>query len=367
MTAATLALEPTVAPIVARRAARPDVPTRRPTAREGAVALGARWPLTHGGTLDGAVAAYRLYDVGEDDRRPVVVVLGGISAGRHATASADDPSPGWWEPVVGPGRAVDTTTYRVLSLDYVGGSGRSTGPRRPAVWRRDGCQSGAPFPAIDTRDQARALLAVLDHLGIERLHAIVGSSYGGMVALALGEAHADRFERAVVISAAHEAHPMATALRSVQREVVRLGLETGRSRDAIRLARGLAMTTYRTAEEFADRFAGAPDWTACGPRFPVQAYLDAHGERFADAFSPASFLCLSESIDLHRVDPTRLTRPTTLVAVESDVLVPTWQIRALRDAVGGPVSFHEIASRYGHDAFLKEVDAVSAIVREALG
>ena len=99
----------------------------------------------------------------------------------------------------------------------------------------------------------------------------------------------------------------------------------------------------------------------------MQAYLDAHGARFADAFSPVSFLCLSESIDLHRVDPTRLTRPTTLVAVESDVLVPTWQMRALRDAVGGPVAFHEIASRYGHDAFLKEVDAVSAIVREALG
>jgi len=295
------------------------------------------------------------------------VVLGGISAGRHATATADDPTPGWWEPVVGPGRAVDTTTYRVLSLDYVGGSGRSTGPRRPAVWRRDGGLADAPFPAIDTRDQARALVAVLDHLGIARLHAIVGSSYGGMVALALGATHADRFERAVVVSAAHEAHPMATALRSVQREVVRLGLETGRSRDAIRLARGLAMTTYRTAEEFADRFAGAPDWTPGGPRFPVQAYLDAHGERFADAFSPASFLCLSESIDLHRIDPTRLTRPTTLVAVESDVLVPTWQMRALRDAVGAPVAFHEIVSRYGHDAFLKEVDAVSAIVSGALG
>lgn len=335
-------------------------------ADEGTVPLGARWPLTHGGTLDGAVVAYRLASLGADDARPVVVALGGISAGRHVTSCAIDPTPGWWEPIVGAGRAIDTTRFRVLSLDYLGGSGRTTGPLRPAVWRRDGCGARAPFPSIDTRDQARALVAVLDHLGIDRVHAIVGSSYGGMVALALGTQDAARVDRAVVISAAHAAHPMATALRSVQREVVRLGLETGRSRDAVRLARGLAMTTYRTAEEFAERFDGAPSWTACGPRFPVQDYLDAQGARFADTFSPASFLCLSESIDLHRIDPAAQTRPATLVAVESDVLVPVWQMRALRDALGGPVAFHEIASRFGHDAFLKEVDAVSAIVREAL-
>jgi homoserine O-acetyltransferase len=99
----------------------------------------------------------------------------------------------------------------------------------------------------------------------------------------------------------------------------------------------------------------------------VQNYLDAHGERFADAFSPASFLCLSESIDLHRVRPAAITTPVTLVSVESDVLVPTWQMQALHATLGGRVDWHQIASRYGHDAFLKEVELVSGIVAGALG
>ncbi|HEX5580816.1 MAG TPA: alpha/beta hydrolase, partial [Gemmatimonadaceae bacterium] len=141
---------------------------------------------------------------------------------------------------------------------------------------------------------------------------------------------------------------------------------TGRTADALRIARGLAMTTYRTAAELAERFDAPPAWTERGPRFPVQEYLDHHGARFVDAFDPRCFLALSESIDLHRVEPAHVTVPTTLVAVEEDQLVPTWQMRALAEALGERATMHVMSSRYGHDAFLKETSTMSAIVSEAL-
>src|SRR5690606_22014669 len=136
--------------------------------------------------------------------------------------------------------------------------------------------------------QARAIAALLDHLGIARLHAIVGASYGGMVALAFAALFPERVGRVVAIGAAHESHPMATALRALQRRVVRLGLAAGAQREGLAIARGMARTTYRSAVEFARRCAGAPEWVeAAGPgaqsepqagaarraRFPVEGYL----------------------------------------------------------------------------------------------
>lgn len=322
-----------------------------PPARRGVLTLDRPLPLELGGALDACRIGWALYG---DPALPTVVALGGISAGRHVAAHAADPRPGWWQDFVGAGLAVDTRRFSVLGLDFLGGSGASTGAAAPG------------FPSITTADQAAAAAAVLDHLGIPVAHAVVGSSYGGMVALAFGERFPQRAARLVVISAAHESHPMATALRTLQRRAVRLGIETGRAHEGLAIARGIAMTTYRTAEEFAERFGGAPARTAAGPRFPVEEYLEQRGEAFARAFSPWSFLCLSESIDLHRVDPARITAPTTLVGVDSDTLVPPWQLRALAGSLAGPARLVELRSVFGHDAFLKEVGAISRVVRDAL-
>ncbi|HEX7091856.1 MAG TPA: homoserine O-succinyltransferase [Longimicrobiales bacterium] len=323
--------------------------------------------LEHGGALERWRLAYRSYG---EERAPAAVVLGGISAGRHLCACADDPQPGWWEEQVGPGRAVDTRRLRAIGVDWLGGRGQSTGAGVPAL------------PPLDTRDQARAIAALLDHLGIARLHAIVGASYGGMVALAFAALFPERVGRVVAIGAAHESHPMATALRALQRRVVRLGLEAGAQREALAIARGIAMTTYRSAAEFAQRFAGAPEWveaagSGAGPepqagaarraRFPVERYLDHHGRTFASTFPTEGFLRLSESIDLHRVDPAAVRVPVTLVAVDTDTLVPIEQMRGLRAALPGPAELIELRSIYGHDAFLKETAAFARALRRALG
>jgi homoserine O-acetyltransferase/O-succinyltransferase len=281
---------------------------------------------------------------------PVIAVLGGISATRHVVSNGEQP--GWWSAIAGDGRAIDTTRARVLGLDFLDGGRAPTGrPRR----------------IVTTTDQAVALDGILRRHDIDRLDAIVGSSYGGMVALAFAERFPERVDRLVVISAAHESHPMTTALRTLQRRVVELGLETGRVDDAMSIARGLAMTTYRTAGEFAARFAGDPlATTADDPRFAVDEYLRDRGRRFAETMPPERFLALSLSGDLHRVDPARITVPTTLVAAEGDAIVPRQQIETLAERLAAPATLVDLPTAVGHDAFLVEKEKVSAIVEAAL-
>jgi homoserine O-acetyltransferase len=295
----------------------------------------------HGGALP--LERLRIEALGIADG-PVVVVLGGISATGHVAAHPGDATPGWWDDFVGVGAPIDPSRCRIVSFDWL------TIPGHP----------------IDTRDQARALGLALDQLGIATVEAVVGASYGGMVALAFAALYPGRALQLIVLSAAHESHPMATGLRTIQRGVVRLGIKSGRAHEAVALARALGITTYRTAEEFAERFAAAPVRTASGYRFPVEEYLEHSGTSFAIRCEAERYLALSESIDLHRVDPAEITTPVTLLAVEGDQLVPVWQVHELFGRLGGPGRVVEIASRYGHDAFLKEVGAVSELLTHAL-
>lgn len=311
--------------------------------------------LRYGGRLPHLCLAYELSGPAG---APLVAVQGGISAGRHVTATDADPSKGWWQDFVGPSKAIDTRRVRVLGFDYLGGNGDSSGPRQ--------CADDEPFPTVSTADQAWALAALLHKLGEGPLHAYVGSSYGGMVGLAFAAEFPTRLQRLVVISAAHRNHPQATAWRSLQRSIVELGLAQGCLHESLALARGLAMTTYRTPLELAQRFDAPPrpDDQGC-LRFPVEGYLEARGEAFAGSFHAQAFLGLSRSIDLHRVAPQRVTVPTHVVAVTRDQLVPIDHLRQLAGALPQGI-LHEIDSLYGHDAFLKETHQISDVLRGAI-
>ncbi len=307
--------------------------------------------LHHGGTLERARIGWRLH--GPRDA-PVVVALGGISAHRRVF-DLEEPRQGWWAEIAGPGRALDCTRVRVLGIDFLGGSGTSTGP-----------VAGSAFPSLSSVDQAEALCRLLDHLQIPRLRAIVGASYGGMVALAFAAAHGTRVEQLLVISAADRAHPMATAWRCVQRRIVRSAMAAGRPEQGLELARALAMTTYRSPEEFAARFAHPPRIEAGQYVFPVEDYLYARGREFASRHRPESFLCLSESIDLHEVDVARIDCPTTAIAVREDLLVPIGDMRALVSRLPRG-QLREISSPYGHDAFLKEGGQLQPVFESLYG
>lgn len=273
---------------------------------------------------------------------PTVIVQGGISASRDVAGDDD----GWWAELVGEGRALDLRHLRVLSIDWL-----ATSDLPDAL-------------AVSSEDQADALVALCAALGIDRVEAFVGASYGAMTGLALAARHPQCVARVVAISGTHRAHPLATALRAIQREIVRSGLRSGDVASALGLARQLAMTTYRGAAEFAQRFDASAEFRDGRFHFPVEDYLDAAGRKFVGRFDAQRYLALSESIDLHRIEATAIRAPLTVVAVSSDRLVPAEDSRTLADAIGA--DYREIASIYGHDAFLKEPAQIGAILREAL-
>lgn len=328
----------------------PLLPAADPAVREGLLEIPGEMALHHGGRLSGVRLAWRLAGPAN---APIVCALGGISASRRVCLG-EEPRSDWWGEIAGPDRPLDTRRFRVLSFDYLGGSGETTGPRESQA-----------FPSVSSYDQAELLVRLLNHLGIKSLRAVAGGSYGGMVALAFGERYPERAGRLLVLCAADRPHPQATAWRSVQREIVRLTLASGRGADGLKLARALAMSTYRSSEELGARFGGPPGLESDRFVFPVERYLMARGDDYAARHRPESFLCLSESIDLHRIDASRVFVPTLAVAVREDQLVPVADIRGMVARLGAG-RLHEISSIYGHDAFLKESQQLRGAFAAAL-
>ncbi len=293
-------------------------------ALQGVLQLPGRLSLQHGGSLDQPCLGWRL--AGRPGA-PVIAALGGISAHRRVF-DAEQPRAGWWSEIAGPARALDSNRVRVLGIDWLGGSGESTGPT-----------AGGVFPSLSSYDQAEALRQLLDHLKIARLRAIVGASYGGMVALAFAERHGERVEQLLVISGADRAHPMATAWRCVQRRMLRFALSNGHPGDGIEMARALAMATYRSPQEFAARFTQPPHQVDGRFVFAVEDYLFSRGRDYAARHRAESFLCLSESIADMRALAARLPR----------------------------ARLHELSSRFGHDAFLKEAALLQPLFESLYG
>ncbi len=278
---------------------------------------------------------------------PTVIVQGGISADREVSVLDEQATPGWWQALVGDGAAIDLARWRVLAIDWL-----------------DAAQLGVD--AVSSEDQADALAALLQALGVVQVHAFVGSSYGAMVALAFGARHPHRVDRLVLLAGAHRPHPLSTAQRSVQRGIVRLGQASGQVDEALALARQLAITTYRGSAEFGRRFAGAPTLRDERFHFPVEDYLEHQGRRFVERFDADRFLALSESIDLHDVAPEQVPTPATLIGFPSDRLVPLADLCELQRRLRGPATLEVVESPYGHDAFLKEPEQLAPLLREAL-
>lgn len=278
---------------------------------------------------------------------PTIIVQGGISADRYVAGAED--RPGWWSELVGPGQAVDLAHCRVLSIDWLTPADFENHPR-----------------AISSEDQADALAGLVDALGIGCVAAFVGSSYGAMAALAFAARHPDKLDKLVLLAGAHRAHPMATAQRAIQRQILRLGQASGQINEALSLARQLAMTTYRGSEEFARRFDGTPDYREGRFHFPVEDYLEHAGRSFVQRFDLERFLALSESIDLHDVAPESINVPATLIGFPSDRLVPLADLCELQRRLRGSATLEVVDSPYGHDAFLKETSKLAPLLRQAI-
>ena len=272
------------------------------------------------------------------EQGPLVFVAGGISSGRFATL--------WWSWAVRSGGPIDPERVRVLAFDLLPGPG----------------ESGI---TLTTTDQARLLALLLDSLGEPRIDVFVGASYGGCIGLAFAAAFPDRIGELAVISAAHRAHPAATARRGVQRRLLAFARDCGREAEGIALARELAMTTYRTAEEFALRFASTPPAEAGDP-YPVCEYLIARGAEYAGATSADRWITLSDSLDRHAVEPEAVRCPLTVIGFTSDGLVPIEDSRDLAARAPNLRRLIEAPSIFGHDAFLKERELIGRALHDLL-
>lgn len=272
------------------------------------------------------------------DAGPLVVVAGGISSDRFAT--------GWWSWAVRSGGPIDLNRVRVLAFDLLPAKGEAT-------------------VTVTTTDQARLLARLLDGIGEPRIDAFIGASYGGCIGLAFAACFPDRIGELAVISAAHRAHPTATATRGVQRRLLAFARACGREAEGVALARELAMTGYRTAEEFGLRFASTPPARA-GDAYPVCDYLIARGAAYRDETDAARWISLSDSLDRHAVAPESILCPLTVVGFTSDRLVPIEDSRELAARAPNLRRLIEAPSIFGHDAFLKERERVGQTLHEIL-
>ncbi len=347
------------------------------------------FPLYRGGKLPGIRLAWESWGELNDDRSNAVLIFTGLSPGAHAASSARDPEPGWWEGMIGPGRPIDTSRLFVLCVNSLGSCMGSTGPASidPATgkpWRLS-------FPDLAIEDIARATRHVVDHLGIEQLHAVIGPSMGGLTAMAWLKLFPRKTRRVALISTACSATPFAIAIRSLQREaiVTDRNFRSGAYTDddwpevGMRLARKLGMITYRSGLEWQQRFGRRrQDYfpaTLFGMRFEVESYLETHARKFVGQFDPCCYLYLSRAMDLFDAcdsdDDVRALFARSfdghalVIGVETDILFPLHQQQELARALeanGAEVSYHALPSVQGHDAFLVDLERFGPPISEWL-
>ncbi|MFP3464511.1 homoserine O-acetyltransferase [Leifsonia sp. SIMBA_070] len=336
--------------------------------------------------------AYETWGELSPERDNAVLVLHALTGDSHAVGAAGPGhrTAGWWQGIIGPGKAIDTDRWFVVVPNMLGGCQGTTGPASLAP---DGAEWGERFPFTTIRDQVNAQAVFADTIGIERWAAVVGGSMGGMQALEWAVTFPERVERLAVISAPPFSTADQIALNSVQIEAVRTDplFRGGQYYDAddgdgphrgLALARRMALLNYRSPSELNERFQRA--WQSGisplggGGRFAVESYLDFHGNKFTRRFDANSYITLVEAMNSHDVGRgrggiaaalSRVTARTLVVGIDSDRLFPVEGQERIAyhvpDTLDGRVPV-VIRSDFGHDGFLIEDDAVSTQLRRLL-
>ena len=373
---------------------------------------GTRWidlpspfPMKRGGALHGARIAYETWGAPNDARDNAILILPGLSPDAHAAANEANPEPGWWEAMLGPGKPIDTDRWFVVCANPLGSCKGSTGPAStdPATGR----PYRLAFPELSIEDGADAAHHLVRALGVERLACVIGNSMGGMTALAYLARHPGSARTHVNISGAARALPFSIAIRSLQREAIRLdpAWNEGDYTDeaypgarypeaGMRMARKLGVITYRSALEWDGRFGRVrldsdrrDDEDPFGLEFEVESYLEGHARRFVRRFDPNCYLYLSRSMDWFDLGEgcdgdtlrglaaigagddgpahARLERALA-IGVHTDILFPLQQQQQIADGLragGCDAAFLPLESPQGHDAFLVDIARFGPAVR----
>ncbi|MEO5559759.1 MAG: homoserine O-acetyltransferase [Dokdonella sp.] len=354
--------------------------------------LSSPFRMKRGGELVGARLAYETWGTLNTARDNGILVLTGLSPSAHAAANVQDPSSGWWEEMIGPGKHIDTDRWFVICVNTLGSCKGSTGPAdtNPATgepYRLD-------FPELTLEDAANASHELVRGIGIEKLACVLGNSMGGMTALAYLVQHPGCARTHISVSTAAQAQPFAIAIRSLQREAIRLdqNWKMGHYDDAhypeagMSIARKLGVITYRSAMEWVGRFARIRldseqrEEDPFAVEFQVESYLAGHARRFVRSFDPNSYLYLSRASDwfdlaehgggsadvaLRHIDVER----ALVIGVETDILFPLSQQEQIANglrAAGAEVDFVALDSPQGHDAFLVDIPRFGAAIARFL-
>ena len=358
-------------------------------ARQYAV-LSDPFPMWRGGVLHGARIAFETWGKLNAARDNALLLFTGLSPPAHAAASAQDPSPGWWEGMVGPRLAIDTERFFVVCVNSLGSCFGSTGPAS------DDPSTGKPyrltFPDLSVEDIARAGFETVRSLGINRLDTVMGPSLGGMVVLAYAALFPGAARRLVCISGTAAAAPFAIALRSIQRECITsdpawAGGNYSSEHPPVtgqRLARKLGTVTYRSAAEWQLRFGRQPireDMRRGDPfasEFAVQGYLESLAQRFVSAFDANCYLYISRSMDRFDLaahgEPVALLRRAALeqalvIGVQTDLLFSVneqRQVAGFLEAAAVATRFAPLPCIEGHDAFLIDLETFGGEIRSFL-
>ncbi|MBF6024484.1 homoserine O-acetyltransferase MetX [Lysobacter niastensis] len=359
-------------------------------------ALPSPFPMKRGGALHGARIAYETWGTLNGARDNAILIVTGLSPDAHAASNAGNAEPGWWEQMVGPAKPIDSDRWFVICVNSLGSCKGSTGPA--SINPQTGETYRLDFPELSVEDGADAAAHVVRALGIERLACIIGNSMGGMTALAFMLRNPGLARSHINISGAAQALPFSIAIRSLQREAIRLDPDWnhGKYDDAhypesgMRMARKLGVITYRSALEWDGRFGRVrldSDHAGDDPfglEFEVESYLEGHARRFVRRFDPNCYLYLSRSMDWFDLgeygreqDGNRNDRAgnpgsggvraglagirverALAIGVQTDILFPLQQQEEIAEGLraGGAYSeFLPLPSPQGHDAFLVDI------------
>ena len=356
------------------------------------IALDKPLPLDSGQELPGVRLAYETYGELAPDKSNAILIFHALTGDQFvASAHPITGKPGWWDRMVGPGKPIDTSRFHVICVNVVGGCMGSTGPASEGP---EGRPWAMRFPVITIRDMVRAQVALLDALGIDQLHAVVGGSMGGMQALSFAANFPGRTARVLAIATTARHSAQNIAFHEVGRQAVMADPEWhggdyyahGKGPEkGLSVARMAAHITYLSEEGLTEKFGRRlQDREAKSfgfdADFQIESYLRHQGIAFTDRFDANAYLYITRAMDYFDLAEEHGGRLADafrqsdarfcLISFDTDWLYPTAESRHVvhaLNAVAAPVSFVELSAPYGHDSFLLDVPALDRVVKGFIG
>ena len=343
--------------------------------------------LASGKKLGPITLAYETYGKLNKDKANAILVAHALSGDAHAAGYHEgDKSPGWWDALIGPGKALDTDKYFVICANVIGGCRGSTGPS--SINPRTKKEYALDFPVITIGDMVNAERRLIEHLGIKRLLCVIGGSMGGMQVLQWVSSYPECVKSAIPIATALKHSPQQIAFNEVGRQAVMadpawdLGSYYGKTypERGLAVARMIGHITYMSAESMEEKFSRRlkdKNYSFSFMNdFEVEGYLKYRGDSFVKRFDANSYLYITKAMDYFDLSGDRLIPKGKkadirflVIAFKSDWLYPSYQVQdivRLLKTKGADATYCEVRSTYGHDAFLLEIDEETHLIKHFL-